>query len=228
MSNKEMSNQDKRILQSRLKERRLFLNMTYQDLADKTGISKSTLQRYETGGIHNLPYDKIFSISEALEVKPEYFTDLNQDYTAQPVSQDSLFPQSNRAEYLNRIEDFERKSIEKITPSLISKGYKVEQKDHGSLGDLVAIKGSEIWHLDFLFIRDANSYPTGMGMQRQQLLMRLGRLAVYEKPITKYSIVMDRRIIAEQIIERFNPVHLDVEISIIVLTDSGFDEFNFM
>ena len=66
MNTAEMNNQDKKILQSRLKERRLFLNMTYQDLADKTGISKSTLQRYETGGIQNLPYDKIFAISEAL------------------------------------------------------------------------------------------------------------------------------------------------------------------
>lgn len=222
-----MSDQDKRILQSRLKERRLFLNMTYQDLADKTGISKSTLQRYETGGIQNLPYDKIFILSEALEVRPEYFTDLTKDYTAQPATQDVMFPQSNRTEYLDHIKEFERKALEKITPSLISKGYKVEQKDRGSIGDLVATKGSEIWHLDFLFIRDVNSYPTGMGMQRQQLLIRLGRLAVYDKPITKYSIVMDHRILAEQMINRFKPVHLDIEISIIVLKNDGFDEINF-
>lgn len=222
-----MSDQDKRILQSRLKERRLFLNMTYQDLADKTGISKSTLQRYETGGIQNLPYDKIFILSEALEVRPEYFTDLTKDYTAQPATQDVMFPQSNRTEYLDHIKEFERKALEKITPSLISKGYKVEQKDRGSIGDLVATKGSEIWHLDFLFIRDVNSYPTGMGMQRQQLLIRLGRLAVYDKPITKYSIVIDHRILAEQMINRFKPVHLDIEISIIVLKNDGFDEINF-
>lgn len=228
MNSKEMSAQDKKILQSRLKERRLFLNMTYQDLADKTGISKSTLQRYETGGIQNLPYDKIFTLSEALEVRPEYFTDLTKDYTAQPISQDVMFPQSNRAEYLDHIEEFERKALKKITPSLIARGYKVEQKDRGSIGDLVATKGAEIWHLDFLYIRDVSNYPTGMGMQRQQLLMRLGRLAVYDKPITKYSIVMDRRILAEQMIDRFKPVHLDIEISIIVLTNDGFDEFNFM
>ncbi|MDF2854651.1 MAG: Transcriptional regulator, HTH-type [Neobacillus sp.] len=228
MNNKEMSEQDKKILQSRLKERRLFLNMTYQDLADKTGISKSTLQRYETGGIQNLPYDKIFALSEALDVRPEYFTDLTKDYTAQPVFENTLFPQSNRAEYLDHIKEFERKVLEKITPSLILKGYKVEQKDRGSIGDLVATKGSEIWHLDFLFIRDVNNYPTGMGMQRQQFLMRLGRLAVYDKPITKYSIVMDRRILAEQMIDRFKPVHLDIEISIIVLTNDGFNEFKFI
>ena len=222
-----MSDQDKRILQSRLKERRLFLNMTYQDLADKTGISKSTLQRYETGGIQNLPYDKIFILSEALEVRPEYFTDLTKDYTAQPATQDVMFPQSNRTEYLDHIKEFERKALEKITPSLISKGYKVEQKDRGSIGDLVATKGSEIWHLDFLFIRDVNSYPTGMGMQQQQLLMRFGRLAVYDKPITKYSIVMDHRMLAEQLINRFKPVHLNIEISIIILANDGFNELNF-
>ena len=66
-----------------------------------------------------------------------------------------------------------------------------------------------------------------MGMQRQQFLMRLGRLAVYDKPITKYSIVMDHRILAKQMIDRFKPVHLDIEISIIVLTSDGFDEFYF-
>ena len=228
MSNNELSNQDKKILQNRLKERRLFLSMTYQDLANKTGISKSTLQRYETGGIQNLPYNKIFVISEALEVKPEYFTDLNQDYTAQPAVQDTYLPQSNRTEYLKHIEDFERKSIEKITPSLISKGYKVEQKDRGSLGNLVAVKGSDIWHIDFLYFRDVSSYPAGMGMQRQQLFMRFGRLAVYEKPITKYSIVMDRRSMAKQLIEKIKPIHLDIEISILVLTDSGFSEFCFL
>lgn len=228
MSNKEMSEQDKRILQSRLKERRLFLNMTYQDLADKTGISKSTLQRYETGGIQNLPYDKIFTLSEALEVEPTYFTDLTKDYTDQTIVQGSMFPQSNRSEYLDHIKDFEKKALEKITPSLISKGYKVEQKDRGSIGDLIATKGSEIWHLDFLFIKDVNSHPPGMGMQRQQMLLRLGRLAVYDKPITKYSIVMDHRMMAEQMIKRFKPIHLDIEISIITLTSDSFNEFHFL
>lgn len=83
MKKKEMSKADQEILRRRLKERRLFLNMTYQDLADKTGISKSSLQRYETGSIKNIPYDKMFTLSEALEVSPEYFTDLSKDYTGE-------------------------------------------------------------------------------------------------------------------------------------------------
>ena len=35
----------------RMKDRRTELGMSYQTLADRTGLSKSTLQRYETGAI---------------------------------------------------------------------------------------------------------------------------------------------------------------------------------
>ncbi|MEL7571281.1 MAG: helix-turn-helix transcriptional regulator, partial [Eubacteriaceae bacterium] len=172
MNKKEMNEQDKKILQNRLKERRLFLDMTYQDLANKTGLSKSTLQRYETGGIQNLPYDKVFVLSEALEVQPEYFTNLSLDYTAEPIVKNTLSIQSNRVDYLEHIKEFEKKAIEQITPHLLSNGYRVEQRDRGSIGDIVAIKGNEIWHLDFVYIRDVHSYPTGSGMQSKQLFLR--------------------------------------------------------
>jgi transcriptional regulator with XRE-family HTH domain len=220
-----MNEQDKKIIQNRLKERRLFLNMTYQDLADKTGISKSTLQRYETGGIQNLPYDKIFSISEALEVSPDYFTNLENDYS-NSISK-SYFIKEDRSEYLLNIDKFERNALERITPSLISNGYRVERQDRGSIGYLIATKGSETWHIDFLYIRDVEQYLPVMGMQSQQFLLRLGRLSVYTKPITKYSIVLQRHAIAKQLIERYKPVHLNIELSFILLTDDGYDELKF-
>lgn len=56
----------------RIKERRIRLNLSYQDLADKTGISKSTLQRYETGFIKNLPIDKLEILANALDTTPGY------------------------------------------------------------------------------------------------------------------------------------------------------------
>jgi transcriptional regulator with XRE-family HTH domain len=56
----------------RIKERRLLQNLSYQDLADKTGISKSTLQRYETGFIKNLPIDKLEILANALNTTPGY------------------------------------------------------------------------------------------------------------------------------------------------------------
>ena len=54
MSEKELTD-----LIERIKERRLKLEMSYQDLSDATGISKSTLQRYETGYIKKVPINQI-------------------------------------------------------------------------------------------------------------------------------------------------------------------------
>lgn len=39
--------------------------MSYQILSDKVGISKSTLQRYETGYIKNIPVDKLKDIADS-------------------------------------------------------------------------------------------------------------------------------------------------------------------
>ena len=51
MSEKEISEKMQDIIK-RMKTRREELNMSYQTLSEKVGISKSTLQRYETGYIN--------------------------------------------------------------------------------------------------------------------------------------------------------------------------------
>ena len=56
----------------RIKKRRLELEYSFQDLADKTNMSKSTLQRYETGAIKNLPLDKLEVLASALQTTPAY------------------------------------------------------------------------------------------------------------------------------------------------------------
>ena len=56
----------------RIKKRRLELEYSFQDLADKTNMSKSTLQRYETGAIRNLPLDKLEILATALQTTPAY------------------------------------------------------------------------------------------------------------------------------------------------------------
>lgn len=55
---------------TKIKQKRERMGMSYQELADKTGISKSTLQRYETGYIKNLPIEKFNIIAEALNISP--------------------------------------------------------------------------------------------------------------------------------------------------------------
>ena len=57
---------------NRIKNRRQELDLSYQDLSDLTGISKSTLQRYETGFIKKVPITQIEIIAKALNVSPGY------------------------------------------------------------------------------------------------------------------------------------------------------------
>lgn len=71
MSEKEISSKMQDIM-NRMKTRREELNMSYQTLSEKVGISKSTLQRYETGYIKNMPVDKLENIAKALNVSPSY------------------------------------------------------------------------------------------------------------------------------------------------------------
>lgn len=67
-----MENKDTNEIIKRIKERRIRLDLSYQDLANKTGLSKSTLQRYETGFIKNLHIDKLEILAKALDTTPGY------------------------------------------------------------------------------------------------------------------------------------------------------------
>ena len=46
---------------------------TYVDLAKRTGVSKSALQRYATGETEKIPLDRVEMIASALNVSPEYW-----------------------------------------------------------------------------------------------------------------------------------------------------------
>ena len=53
-----------------IKMRRLELNMTMKDLANKVGVSEGTISRWESGDIANMKRDKIAALAKALEVPP--------------------------------------------------------------------------------------------------------------------------------------------------------------
>ena len=54
----------------RIKALRKQRGMTQYDLADKLGIAKQTIFKYETGIITNIPYSRIVDIAAALDVEP--------------------------------------------------------------------------------------------------------------------------------------------------------------
>lgn len=89
MSEKELTD-----LIERIKERRLKLEMSYQDLSDATGISKSTLQRYETGYIKKVPINQIEILAKALHTTPSYLMGWDNTVTEAPSA--PLTPRDER------------------------------------------------------------------------------------------------------------------------------------
>lgn len=53
---------------NQMKKRREELGLSLQQLADRTGISKATLQRYETGVTKKIPQDSYEKICRVLEI----------------------------------------------------------------------------------------------------------------------------------------------------------------
>ena len=81
--------QEQKIMMERLKRRRKELGYSYQDLANLTQMSKSTLQRYETGGIKNIPLSKLDVLSQALETSREWLMGWDEKKEASSASRQS-------------------------------------------------------------------------------------------------------------------------------------------
>ena len=57
---------------ARMKVKRSELEMTQEEVSLIVGVSKQTIQRYESGEISNIPSDKIEKIAMALKTSPAY------------------------------------------------------------------------------------------------------------------------------------------------------------
>jgi transcriptional regulator with XRE-family HTH domain len=67
-----------------IKMRRLELNMTMKELAQKVGVSEGTISRWESGDIENMKRDKIAALACALEVPPAVLMDW-EEYDAERI-----------------------------------------------------------------------------------------------------------------------------------------------
>ena len=57
---------------NKLKERRIELGLTLEEVAKHVGVSKTTVSRWETGKISNMRRDKIGKLAEILKVRPSF------------------------------------------------------------------------------------------------------------------------------------------------------------
>lgn len=53
-----------------LKQRRKVLGLTLAQIAEKVGVTEATVQRWESGNIKTLRYDKVTKLAEVLKVSP--------------------------------------------------------------------------------------------------------------------------------------------------------------
>lgn len=56
----------------RIKARRKELDMTQEELGQKAGVTKATINKYETGIVQNLKRSTIEDMAKALNVSPSY------------------------------------------------------------------------------------------------------------------------------------------------------------
>ncbi len=60
------------VLEERMKNRRKELDLTLADIAKAVGVSEATVQRWESGKIKNLRYERIPALAAALHTTPAY------------------------------------------------------------------------------------------------------------------------------------------------------------
>lgn len=73
---------------ARLQAQILKSKLSYKDLEIKTGIPKSTIQRYATGVSSKIPMTAIESLAKALDVSPEYLMGWDKKEEAVPIKDD--------------------------------------------------------------------------------------------------------------------------------------------
>lgn len=67
-----MDNGKDLIVSKRIKELRKSNHLTVEKLAEKIGVSKSTISKWENGQIKNLKQDNIKKLAETFNVSPTY------------------------------------------------------------------------------------------------------------------------------------------------------------
>ena len=100
-------------------------------------------------------------------------------------------------------------------------GWSVELTRRGtSVGDIVAKRDKEEWHIDFKFFRtreDDDKHFRNDMMARDIMMRTYGRLAIYDKsPITKFTLAVSREK-AFDILLKYPPIHLNVNVSIMFI-----------
>lgn len=74
-----MNNELKERTSKRIKELRIEHKYTMESLAEKIGVSKSTIAKWENGYVENMRQDNIMKLAEVFDVPPTYILGYEDD-----------------------------------------------------------------------------------------------------------------------------------------------------
>lgn len=82
-------------MKDRIRERRLALGMTQEELADRLGLQKSAIAKYENGRVENIKRSVIQKMASVLECTPAYLLCLDDE----PTQEDHYYINDDAREY---------------------------------------------------------------------------------------------------------------------------------
>lgn len=88
----------------RIRDRRIALELTPDELGKRVGVGASTVRKWETGYIKDMRSDKIQKVADALDVTPAYLMgwDESQSVSVEQVhTNNGLIGQANAPVYIN-------------------------------------------------------------------------------------------------------------------------------
>ena len=81
-------------MSKRIKERRIHLGLTQEELGEKLGLQKSAIAKYENGRVENIKRSVIAKMADVLECSPAYLMGwCNEVSGISKSTQNSVFPQ---------------------------------------------------------------------------------------------------------------------------------------
>lgn len=75
-------------MSERIKERRIAMGFTQEELGQKLGLQKSAIAKYENGRVKNIKRSVISSMAEFLECSPAYLMGWDDSPTSQETNED--------------------------------------------------------------------------------------------------------------------------------------------
>ncbi|WP_017767705.1 helix-turn-helix domain-containing protein [Streptococcus agalactiae] len=118
---------------SKLKQRRLDVKMSAQELADKLGVSKTTIYRYEKGEIIKVPTETLEKIAKILNTTPGYFmgwSDKTEDSIAESTPEILTIYNQLEQPRQRKVLDFAQEQLEEQKKSKVTSIFDKFQDDY--------------------------------------------------------------------------------------------------